>query len=162
MRDFFTWVENTAVAVFVSQSTFGFAMLDMLHIAAIAMLFGMILFLDLRLIGITSRARAVTDLSGDVLPWIWGAFAIAVITGVLMFTGQAVKYSANYAFRMKLILLGLAGINMLLFHFIAYRGVAKWNHNAAVPLAGKLAGAISLACWIAIVIYGRFTAYYMY
>lgn len=159
--DFMGWLENTAVAKYVQQSTLGFSALDMIHIAAISMLFGMILFLDLRLVGISPSKTAVTELSRDVLPWTWGAFVIAAITGVLMFTGHAVKYSGNWAFQMKLVLLGLAGVNMLVFHFITYRGVAAWDRGTA-PLAGKLAGAISLLCWIAIVAFGRFTAYYMY
>ncbi len=159
--DLMGWLETTAVARFVQQSTFGFSALDMIHIAAIALLFGMILFLDLRLVGIGSGTAAVTDLSRDVLPWTWGAFVIAAITGVLMFTGQAVKYSGNWAFQMKVILLAVAGVNMLVFHFVTYRGVAAWDRRRA-PLAGKLAGAISILCWIAIVAFGRFTAYYMY
>jgi hypothetical protein len=89
------------------------------------------------------------------------AFAVAAVTGALMFTGQAVKYSGNFAFLTKLALMALAGANMLLFHFVTYRSVAKWDRGRA-PLAGRIAGAISLLCWIAVVVYGRFTAYYMF
>jgi hypothetical protein len=155
------WVEKSAIAIFVSQSTYGFNALDMFHVAAISVVFGMIAVLDLRLIGIALRDYAVTDLSRQVLPWTWAAFAVAAVTGALMFSGQAVKYSTNFAFLTKLALMGLAGANMLAFHFVTYRGVAKWDHGA-VPFAGRIAGTISLACWIAIVVYGRFTAYYMF
>jgi len=57
--------------------------------------------------------------------------------------------------------MALAGINMLVFQLITYRSVARWDRDTRVPLAGKLAGSISLACWIAIVAYGRWTAYVM-
>ena len=134
----------------------------MLHIASISVVFGMIAMLDLRLTGVALRNHPITELSHQVLPWTWAAFALAAITGILMFTGQAAKYSVNFAFLVKLGVLALAGANMLAFHFITYRGVAKWDRDAAVPLAGKIAGAISLLCWIAVVIYGRFTAYYMF
>jgi hypothetical protein len=50
---------------------------------------------------------------------------------------------------------------MLVFQLITYRGVARWDRDTAVPWAGRLAGAISLASWIAIVAYGRWTAYQM-
>jgi hypothetical protein len=62
---------------------------------------------------------------------------------------------------MKFALMLLAGINVLVFHYIIYRGVAKWD-RAAGPVSARLAGAVSLACWIAIVAYGRWTAYYMF
>ncbi len=158
---FLHWLETTPPALFVSQAIFGFSAIDMVHIAAISVVFGMIAVVDLRLLGIASKDCAVTDICRQALPWTWVAFEIAALTGVLMFTGQAVKYYNNYAFRMKLLLLLAAGINMLVFHYITYRGVAKWD-RAAAPLSARLAGAISLACWIAIVAYGRWTAYYMF
>jgi hypothetical protein len=159
--DFLHWLETTPVGVTVSQALFGFSALDMIHVAAIAVAFGMIAVVDLRLLGIASTDRPVTEILRQALPWTWAAFGIAVFTGVLMFTGQAVKYYNNYALRMKLLLLLVAGINMLVFQFITYRGVAKWD-QARVPLSARIAGAISLACWIAIVAYGRWTAYYMF
>jgi len=65
----------------------------MFHVAAVAVVFGTIAILDLRLTGIAFLDFAVTDLSRQVLPWTWTAFVIAAITGVLMFSGQAVKYA---------------------------------------------------------------------
>jgi hypothetical protein len=156
------WVETTPLAIFVSQSSYGFSALDMFHIAAISMVFGMIAVLDLRLVGVAFTDYAVSDLSRQVLPWTWAAFAIAAITGALMFTGQAVKYSGNIAFLAKIALMALAGLNVLVFHFITYRGVAKWDRGVPVPLAAKVAGALSLVIWVAVATYGRFTAYYMY
>jgi hypothetical protein len=156
------WVETTPVAVFVSQSVYAFSAINMFHIAAISVVFGMIAILDLRLTGLAFSDFSVTDLSRQILPWTWAAFAIAAITGGLMFTGQAVKYSLNFAFLVKVALMALAGLNVLVFHFITYRGVAKWDQGVPVPWAGKLAGALSLVIWIAVAAYGRFTAYFMF
>jgi hypothetical protein len=156
------WVETTPVAIFVAQSTYGFSALDMLHVAAISVVFGMIAILDLRLSGAAFSEFSVTDLSRQVLPWTWAAFVVAAVTGALMFMGQAVKYSANFAFLVKITLMALAGLNMLIFHFIAFRGVAKWDHGVPVPWSARLAGALSLVLWIAVAAYGRFTAYYMF
>jgi hypothetical protein len=155
-------IETTTVGIIVSQSAFGFSILDMVHIAAISLVVGMIAMVDLRLTGVALRDYPVTVLSRQVLPWTWGAFAIAATTGILMFTGQATKYSMNFAFRIKLCVVAFAALNMLAFHLLTYRHVAKWDRDVAVPLAGKLAGAISLMCWGAAVIYGRFIAYYMF
>jgi hypothetical protein len=153
-------VETSEVGLFVAQSLYAFSALDMVHVAAITLVFGMIALLDLRLMGLAFTDYPVTVLSRQVLPWTWAAFAVSAVTGGLMFTGQAVKYSVNFGFRMKLALMAAAGVNVLVFHFITYRGVAKWDHGVAVPLTAKFAGGLSLACWIAVVIYGRFTAYY--
>lgn len=160
--DLLHWVETTPLAIFVSQSTYGFAAIDMFHVAAVSVVFGTIAILDLRLTGMALSDFSVTDLSRQVLPWTWAAFVIAAITGVLMFMGQAVKYSMNFAFVVKIALMAIAGLNVLVFHFVTYRGVAKWDRGVQVPWTAKLAGALSLAIWVAVAAYGRFTAYYMF
>jgi hypothetical protein len=155
------WVEHTPVAAFVSHSTWGFSALLSVHILAVAVVFGMIAMVDLRLIGIAAKHSAVTALCREALPWTWSAFALSALTGMLLFTAQPVKYWGNDAFQMKFAIMALAGLNMLVFQLITYRGVARWDRDTAVPWAGRLAGAISLASWIAIVAYGRWTAYLM-
>jgi hypothetical protein len=154
-------IETTALAVFVMQSTFAFSALDMVHVAAISIVFGMIAVVDLRLVGLASRDGAVTDICNEALPWTWAAFAVAVVTGVVMFTGQPVKYYGNFAMRMKLALIVLAGVNMLVFHLVTWRSVAAWDRGP-VPFAARLAGAVSLVCWTAVAAFGRWTAYAMF
>jgi hypothetical protein len=159
VTEFLKGLEGTAVATFVSHSPWGFPALLMLHVAAVAVVFGMIAVVDLRLLGLASTKCAVTDLCREALPWTWGAFAVSAITGGLLFMGQPVMYWDNQAFRMKFAVMALAGINMLVFQLVTYRDVSRWDRDAAVPLAGKLAGAISLASWVAVVAYARWTAY---
>jgi hypothetical protein len=56
----------------------------------------------------------------------------------------------------------LAGLNVLVFHFVTYRGVGKWDQGVPTPWSARLAGALSVMLWIAVAAYGRFTAYYMF
>jgi amino acid permease len=160
IKELLKGIETSPLGHWVAESTWAFNGLLMVHLIAVTMVFGLILIVDLRLLGVASKNSSVTDLHHDVIPWTWLAFAISVVTGVII-AGQAVKYFDNYGFRMKFALMALAGINMLVFQFITYRSVAKWDRNAPVPLAGKLAGLISLICWIAVIAYGRWTAYFI-
>ena len=160
-REFLKSIETGPVGLWVGESVWGFNGLLMVHLIAVAMVFGLILIVDLRLLGLTSRHTSVLQLCEDVIPWTWLAFVISAITGTIIFTGQAVKYFDNYAFRMKFLVMLIAGINMLVFQFIIYRNVAKWDRNAPVPVAGKIAGLISLICWVAVIAYGRWTAYFI-
>ena len=148
-------IETGPVGLWVGESVWAFNGLLMFHMIAVAMVFGMILIVDLRLLGLTSRNTSVTQLCEDVIPWTWLAFAVSVVTGTIIFTGQAVKYYDNYAFRMKFLMLVLAGINMLVFQLITSRDASKWDRDAAAPLAGRIAATLSLVFWIAIVFFGR-------
>ena len=147
--------------MFVSQSPWGFPAIEMIHVTAISVVVGMIAVLDLRLLGLASTRCSVTGLYREVVPIVWGAFAVAAPTGLLMFVGQATEYSANVAFQLKIVLLVLAAVNMLAFRLFVFRGVSTWDRDAAVPLAGKLAAAVSLLSWIAIVASARWIGYFM-
>jgi hypothetical protein len=74
---------------------------------------------------------------------------------------QALAYSANIAFQLKLAALALVALNMLAFRLFVYPGIAKWDRAATIPLRARLAGAISLAGWIAVVCCARWIAYLM-
>jgi hypothetical protein len=147
-------LEATALAAFIKESPWAFPTIESFHVIAAALVVGTIAIVDLRLLGLASPGRAFTELSRDVLPWTWGAFALAALTGVLMFISQPAGYFDNTAFRLKLLLLVCAGANMLVFHCVTQRGVAKWDRTV-VPAAGRIAGALSLAFWIAVVFFGR-------
>ena len=161
IKELMVWIQSTDVAMLISQSRGWFPALEMIHVTATTFVFGMITIIDLRLLGLLSRGSAVSDLYRDVIPLTWTAFVVAAISGILLFMSQAVAYSANIAFQMKFAALALIAINMLAFRLFVYSGVSRWDRDAAVPLAAKLAGAISLVGWIAVVSCARWIAYLM-
>jgi hypothetical protein len=94
-----------------------------------------------------------------VLPWTWGAFVIAAITGSLLFSSNAAKYAHNAFFEGKMVLLAAAGVNMAIFHAFGLRDVARWDTAQRTPPAAKAAGAVSLLLWVAVVTCGRWIGF---
>ena len=159
VTELLNWLESTPLAVYIAESTIAFPVIEIVHVVAITLVFGTIAIVDLRLLGLGSNNRAVTELCRDVLPWTWAAFGVAAISGSLLFISQATQYVENPAFRMKMLLMLAAGINMLVFEFITFRGVAKWDRDVPVAPAGKLAGAVSLVCWLGVVGFARWVGF---
>jgi hypothetical protein len=155
------WLETTPLSVFILESEWAFPTIESVHVIAIALVIGTISIVDLRLLGLASRKRGFTELSHEVLPWTWLAFVVAAIAGLLLFISHATEYFDNTAFRIKLLLILLAGLNMIYFHLFTCRNVAEWDRNPAVPLAARIAGGISLMCWIAVVGFGRWIGFSM-
>ena len=159
MDAFFDWLQNTAPAVAIAESSWMFPTIETIHVLALTIVVGSIAMLDLRLLGVAQRARSVIELTNEVLPWTWIGFAVAASSGALMFSSNAVKYSANFPFRIKMILLLSAAINMLFFHFVTYRRAREWHLQAKIPRAGRIAGGVSLLLWIGIVGFGRWIGF---
>src|SRR5215470_13072500 len=151
----FGWLQATPVAKAISENEILFPWIESVHVLAIVLVVGTISIVDMRLLGWSSLDRAATRLMGDVLPWTWGCFVVAVITGGLLFSSRAPDYAHNFFFQGKMVLLVVAGLNMALFHAIGIRDVAHWDTKLSTPRAAKVAGAISLTLWIAVIAFGR-------
>jgi hypothetical protein len=136
-----------------------FPSIETLHVLAIVLVVGTIMIVDLRLLNLASSGRPVSVLMKEVLPWTWGAFGLAVLSGGLLFVSAAVKYSQSPPFQFKMGALLLAGVNMAVFHLGAYRRVSAWDTGPGIPLAARLAAALSLCVWVVIIALGRWIGF---
>jgi hypothetical protein len=153
------WLEATSVATAIRENEFLFPWIESLHVLAITLVVGSVAIVDLRLLGLASLDRAVSRVTREVLPYTWGAFAVAVITGALLFSSNAKTYAHNLFFQGKMILLILAGINMSVFHIFSGRDIDRWDQAARPPFPAKTAGAISLMLWVAVIGFGRWIGF---
>jgi hypothetical protein len=159
IQAFCQWLYDTPLGGAIRGNELLFPWFESVHVLAITLVLGSIAVVDLRLLGVASRNRPVSRLIREVLPITWGAFAVAAITGATLFSSNAVEYAKNFPFQMKMALLVLAGINMLVFHFITYRSVGEWDEAPQTPLAARFAGGFSIAMWLAIVAFGRWIGF---
>jgi uncharacterized membrane protein len=157
------WLQSTWIATAVAENDILFPWIESVHVLAIVIVVGTISIVDLRLLGVASLDISAKRLMRDVIPYTWGAFAIAAITGSLMFSSDATHYAHNRLFQIKLVMLVLAGLNMAVFHLFGERDIERWDApGATTPVAAKAAAVISLMAWIAVVSLGRGTGFTMH
>jgi hypothetical protein len=152
-------LEASRLAGAIRDSLFLFPLIESFHVIGLTLVFGTIVIIDLRLLGIASARRPFSRIASDVLRWTWLAFALTAATGVLMFITNAGVYYHNAYFRSKMALLALSGINMLMFELTAARSVHRWDTDARAPLAGRTVAAFSLILWIGIIFAGRWIGF---
>jgi hypothetical protein len=153
-------IEASAVGARIAESEWMFPTIETLHVFALVTVIGCIAVMDMRLLGLNSTGRTVQALEQDTIPLTWKAFALAVVTGLLMFVSKAATYMANPYFLWKMGLMAIAGINMAIFHRVVSKGVDEWGQpGAAIPAAAKISGLVSLALWMAIPFLGRIVGF---
>lgn len=150
---------DSAVGEWMRLSLRGQPIVEALHVLLIAVVFGTIMIVDLRLLGFPSVGRSFKRTSDELLKYTWIAFAGAAVTGVMLFTANAFSYYVNTAFRIKLVLIVLAGINMAVFQFITAKTAASWDKGAPTPTSARVAGFVSLALWTAVIFFGRWIGF---
>ena len=148
-------LEASGLATRIRDSLLLFPLIESTHVVGLALVFGTIAIVDLRLLGIASTQRSFKRMASDILKWTWAALALTALTGTLMFITNAQVYYHNFFFRTKMLLLVLAGINVLVFELTAGRTIHRWDKAPSVPPAGKAVAALSLAIWISVIFMGR-------
>lgn len=153
------WLEKTPPAALMRNSVWLFGVTETIHTLGIVLVAGTIMLVDLRLLGLGLRREPVSDVVPRIVPWTLSGFALMLFTGGWIFTSEASKLYRSTAFRIKIALLLLAGLNALMFHLTVYRDASEWDRNLPIPLRARLAGLLSLLLWIGIIAAGRAIAY---
>lgn len=155
MTEFWYWLEATELA-FQVGATWWFPLIESLHVLSAVFVLGAILMVDLRLMGLAALRYSTNSLLRELLPWCWFAFVSAIITGGLLFIVQASNYVNNTAFIAKLVLLLLAGVNVLVFHWRVLPGIGDARQALrAGSRAARINGSLSLLLWCGVILAGR-------
>lgn len=155
-------LEASGLAQAMRQWLWLYPSVEVVHLVGIGLLFGSIVVLDLRLLGI-SRQIPVRVLARHVLPWTAASFLLIIPSGLLMFLAHASEFVESEVFILKMLLIMAAGLNAVLFHTITFRTADVWDteemRRLAPPPSARLAGALSVLLWISVIACGRLLAY---
>jgi hypothetical protein len=150
---FFDWCEGTPLGYWLKQAMWGFAIIETIHIMALAVLLGTMVVVDLRLLGLGLKRMPTEELDRLLSPWFWTSFFTMIVSGLCLFTGEAVRLgtSAPFAYKMAFVLLAVT------VHLTIHRrAIAQGVDGAAL---GKAAAYLSLICWLGIALAGRAIAF---
>jgi len=155
-------LEATGVGTMVRESLYGFPILVAIHLMGLLFSVGMILWFDLRLLGLALGSVPVSRVYRRLIPWATTGFVVMVTTGAMLFTGYASAAYQNPFFRIKVSALLLAAANALFYHLVNERGRESWDAYPVPPRRARVAGLVSIALWATVIMCGRLMAYTMY
>ena len=135
------------------------SLLEGTHVLALMLFAGTIFLVDFRLLGIGFRKTPVSVISDKVLPLTVFGFALMVLTGLALFYAKPLLYYHNLWFRLKLVFLTVAIVNIFVFHFKVQNNRDAWDADPVPPRKARISAAVSLLAWIAVITAGRAIAY---
>jgi hypothetical protein len=153
------WLETSGFAGAMRQWLWLYPIVEIVHIVGFVGLVGAAFMFDLRLLGV-SRGLQVSAMADHLLRWSRRSLFLVVPSGVAMFVAHATEMAANPAFQLKLTFIAAALLNAGVFHRFPFRAVGDWDTEITAPLPAKLAGALSLVLWTAVITCGRLLAYF--
>ncbi len=151
MLTLFRWLDHTWISTSIRASTWGFAVIEMIHLLGLALLGGAILVLALRTLGVLLPRQPLARIAGALAPLLLGGLTVMVCSGALLVADGPLRYYANSAFRVKMLLLAVAvacGIPL-------YLAARRTSGTERPPRWLRAAAALSLILWLAVALAGR-------
>ena len=136
-----------------------YPLIETTHVLALTLFVGTLAIVDLRLLGFAFRFTRISTVSQSVLPWTVVGFVIMCITGALLFYAIPVRTYHSVWFRLKLIMMALAVINAVHYHYRIGRNQVLWDAAPRPPRSVRVTSAISVISWIIVIFTGRMIAY---
>lgn len=152
---FFEWCETLWLGQFVIGSNWLFPVIESVHLLGLALLGGSVLLVDLRLLGLGLKDRAVSELALDARPWMLTGLAIMIVTGIPLFLSEPIKLYYSTAFWIKITTLPIA----LAFAFTVRARVALADPVHGTARRQQLVGALSIALWVTVAVAGRWIGF---
>ena len=159
MLDFAVWLSETKWSIALHESLYLYPWIESTHVLSICLFFGTLLFVDLRLTGKVFNNLSVTDVNRKVLPLTLFGFLVMSLTGLLLFYAIPVRNYQNIFFRIKILLIVIAGINAFFFHRRMSKEAKVWDQDSSIPSSMKNRAITSLVLWSSVIISGRMIAY---
>jgi hypothetical protein len=159
LQNFVQWMGDTPWSIALHESQYAYTIVESVHVLTLCIFLGLAIIMDLRLAGVTMTAVPVSQVSMCLLPWITAGFVVMVLSGALLFYAIPVRTYENIFFRIKVLLLILAGVNVFVFHSTIWKRLYEWDNDPVPPARARLSGILSLIFWAGIVVAGRMIAY---
>ena len=156
-----TWLEGSALGHVMRESgVWTYGIVNLVHILGVCCLFGSVLILDLRLIGLW-RNVGLSAISEPAVPVAVVGFAVAAASGVCLLATKATEYAGNPFMYIKFPAIALGLVNVaVLTRLSAWRDRARRELSKRERSQLAVAGGISLLCWITAITAGRMIGYW--
>ena len=157
MESLIAAIEGCPVNAWVLGSAWVWPILEILHFVGLSLLLGSLLVIDLRLAGLF-RGISI-GATHKLLPWTFIGFVLNLVTGTLFVLGDPARYFANIGFRIKMLLVLIAGLNALWFYWKINSAMHTWDPHGDTPALAKTIAVISLGTWCGVLLLGRLIPY---
>jgi hypothetical protein len=153
------WLHDTSFGTVIRESVWAEPIIESIHVLTLGVFLGFVILLDLRLLDLVLRRTPVSTVFRQLNPWLFGSFGIMIVTGITLFAGDPVLFYGTIFFKLKMLMLLAAALNVVVFNFTVGRTMLQWDVLPATPRGAKITGMLSLVLWIAVVACGRGIAY---
>ncbi len=155
-QSFVTSIADSGLNRWIAETYWLWPVLEIIHFIGLSIMLGALLIIDARLLG--SLRSYDTESIKRLAPLVWFGFCVNLISGTMFFVGDPMRYSTNIGFQLKMLLILIAGLNVVVYQLQVRPQLTGWN-TVSMPTIAKLVAIASLAAWGGVLLLGRLIPY---
>jgi hypothetical protein len=159
LKALFDWVDTFPTSTVIRESVIWFPALLTIHVVSMCLFAGLVLMMDLRLLGVGNMRTPFSEVQRRLWSWQVVGITINAITGFILVYGQPLRYYGNVFFWIKMLIMTFLALNAAAFHIGTYQSIEDWDTKRIPPFGAKVAAVVSLALWPVVIAFGRLMAY---
>ncbi len=155
-QSFVTSIADSGLNRWIAETYWLWPVLEIIHFIGLSIMLGALLIIDARLLGMlrTYDTQSIKRL----VPLVWFGFCINLASGTMFFVGDPMRYSINIGFQLKMLLILVAGLNVVVYQLQVRPQLTGWN-TVSMPTIARLVAIASLATWGGVLLLGRLIPY---
>lgn len=155
-QSFVTSIADSGLNQWIAETYWLWPVLEIIHFIGLSVMLGALLIIDARLLGMlgTYDTQSIKRLA----PLVWFGFGINLASGTMFFVGDPMRYSINIGFQLKMLLILVAGLNVVVYQLQVRPQLTGWN-TVSMPTIARLVAIASLATWGGVLLLGRLIPY---
>ena len=150
-------IADSGLNQWISETYWLWPVLEICHFIGLSILLGALLVIDIRLLGMLRSFDAASV--KRLVPLVWVGFCINLVTGSLFFIGDPMRYSINIGFQLKMLLILIAGLNVVAYQLQVRPMMSGWNRVSSTTTVARVVAITSLLTWTGVLLLGRLIPY---
>jgi uncharacterized membrane protein SirB2 len=159
LLEFSVWFSNTPLSQALGKTFWAIPTIQTIHILAVAMTFGSVALINLRIFQLAGRSRSMTQTVARYGPWVWWGLLVLLATGLCLVIAEPTRELLNPCFWTKMALVVVAALIALWFQRSVRRDGERWSltHNGRLGI--RIGSGAVVGLWLVIMVFGRWIAY---
>ena len=153
------WLDAQAWSTDLHESYYLYGWIETTHVLTLMVFLGMLFIIDLRMLGVAFPQVPASTIANRLDKPMMLGFALMVSTGFILYYAIPVRTTQSIWFRIKVVLILVAGLNALLFRRAMQGSLDTWDTDPLPPKRIRIGAWLSLGLWTGVIATGRMIAY---
>ena len=150
-------ISKSSLTEWIQTEYWLWPVLEIAHFLGLTLLIGGLIIIDLRMLGFFQNINL--QATHRIIPIVIMGFSLNLVTGVLFFCGDPMRYSVNIGFQIKMVLILIAGLNAAVYHLKSKDLLRSAKPSSSQDYRMRLVASISLSSWCGVLLLGRLIPY---